>query len=79
MTLKIPFGVCLVLAQQRFRQNKGLVLMVLTFFVATAIVSFLHGLVPGFLVSKIRGLRDYQKHSRSILISQSPNLPISVP
>ena len=51
MTLKIAFGVCLVLAQQRFLQNKGLVLMVLTSFVATAIVSFLHGLVPGFLAS----------------------------
>jgi hypothetical protein len=51
MTLKIAFGVCLVLAQQRFLQNKGLVLMVLTSFVATVIVSFLHGLVPGFLVS----------------------------
>jgi hypothetical protein len=51
MTLKIAFGVCLVLAQQRFLQNRGLVLMVLTSFVATAIVSFLHGLVPGFLAS----------------------------
>jgi hypothetical protein len=51
MTLKIAFGVCLVLAQQRFLQNRGLVLMVLTSFAATAIISFLHGLVPGFLVS----------------------------
>src|SRR5262249_19946334 len=30
MTLKIAFAVCLVLAQQRFLQNKGLVLIIVT-------------------------------------------------
>jgi hypothetical protein len=51
MALKLALSVCLVLAQQRFLQNKGLVLLVVTSLVATIIVSFLHGLVPGLLVS----------------------------
>jgi hypothetical protein len=51
MTLKLAFVVCLVLAHQRFLQNKGLVLIVLTSLLANLIVSFLHNLVPGFLVS----------------------------
>jgi len=51
MTLKIIFGVCLVLAQQRFLQNKGLVLIIITSLVANLIIAFLHGFVPGFLVS----------------------------
>lgn len=51
LTLKIAFVVCLVLAQQRMLQNKGLVLMILTSFLATVVVSILHGIVPGFLVS----------------------------
>lgn len=51
MSLKLGFAVFLVLAHQRFLQNKGLVLIVLTSFLATIIVSFLQGLVPGFLVS----------------------------
>ncbi len=51
MTLKIACVVCLLLAQQRFVQNIGLVLLILTAFVANIIVSFLHGLVPIFLVS----------------------------
>jgi hypothetical protein len=51
MTLKVAFVVALLLAQQRFLQNKGLVLMILLSFVATVIVTFLHGLVPRFLVS----------------------------
>jgi hypothetical protein len=51
MSLKLGFAVFLVLAHQRFLQNKGLVLIVLTSFLATIIVSFLHGLTPGFLVS----------------------------
>ena len=50
-TLKVAFAVCLVLAQQRFLQNKGLVLIILTSFVGGLVISFLHGLVPGFLVS----------------------------
>lgn len=51
MTLKIIFAVCLVLAQQRFLQNKGLVLIIVTSFVSNLIIAFLYGLVPGFLVS----------------------------
>ena len=51
MTLKIIFAVCLVLAQQRFLQNKGLVLIIITSLVANLVIAFLHGFVPGFLVS----------------------------
>lgn len=51
MTFKLAAGVCLLLAQQRFLQNKGLVLLYLTSLLANAVVSFLHGLVPGILVS----------------------------
>jgi hypothetical protein len=51
MTLKIIFAVCLVLAEQRFLQNKGLVLIIVTSMVSNIIIAFLHGLVPGFLVS----------------------------
>lgn len=41
----------LVLAHQRFLQNKGFLLLIATSLVATIIVSFLHGFVPGFLAS----------------------------
>ena len=51
MAFRIGFVVCLVLAQQRFLQNKGLVLLILTSFLGVIVVSFLHGLVPTFLVS----------------------------
>jgi hypothetical protein len=51
MTLKVIFAVCLVLAHQRFLQNKGLVLIIATSFLANFIIAFLYGLVPGFLVS----------------------------
>jgi hypothetical protein len=53
MTLKIIFAVCLVLAQQRFLQNKGLVLIILTSFLENLIIAFLYGLVPGFLVNPV--------------------------
>lgn len=49
--LKLLAGVALILAHQRFLQNKGLVLIVLTSLLANVIVSFLHNLVPGVLVS----------------------------
>jgi len=49
--LKEACVVCLLLAHQQFLQNKGLVLMTLTSFAGTILVSFLHALVPGFLVS----------------------------
>lgn len=51
MGLKIAFVVFLVMAHQRFLENKGLVLIILTSFLATIILSFLHGIVPRFLVS----------------------------
>jgi hypothetical protein len=51
LALKLGFAFCLVLAHQRFLQNKGLVLIVLTSFVANLVVSFLHALVPSILVS----------------------------
>ena len=51
MTLKLAFAACLVLAHQRFLQNKGLVLILLTSLLANIIVAFLHGFVPVFLVS----------------------------
>jgi hypothetical protein len=51
MSFKLGFAVCLVLAHQRFLENKGLVLIILTSFLATIILSFLHGIVPRFLVS----------------------------
>jgi hypothetical protein len=51
MLLKVVFAVLLILAQQRFLQNKGLVLIIVTSLVANIIVSFLHGFVPGILVS----------------------------
>ncbi len=51
MSLKLAFAGFLVFSHQRFLQNKGLMLIILTSFIATIIVSFLHGLVPRFLVS----------------------------
>ena len=51
MTLKIVFVVFLILAHQRFLQNKSLVLLTLTSLIANLIVGFLLNFVPGFLVS----------------------------
>ncbi len=51
MFLKLVFGALLVLAQPRFLQNKGLVLMVLTSLLCNIILAFLHGFVPVILVS----------------------------
>ncbi|HVR84200.1 MAG TPA: hypothetical protein VMU54_07815 [Planctomycetota bacterium] len=51
MLLKIGFAICLVLAHQRFLQNKGLVLLVLTTLIAQILTSFLQGFPPGILVS----------------------------
>ncbi len=56
MTLKIAFVIFLVLAHQRFLQNKGLILLILTSFIATIVLSFLHGMVPDFLVSITDGV-----------------------
>lgn len=51
MVLKILVCVFLVFAHQRFLENKGLVLLLLTSLVCGVILSFLHGLVPIILVS----------------------------
>ncbi|MEO8075538.1 MAG: hypothetical protein ABI818_04360 [Acidobacteriota bacterium] len=51
MTLKLTFAACLVLAHQRFLQNKGLVTLVVLSLVATFALGLLHGFVPGVLVS----------------------------
>jgi hypothetical protein len=51
MTLKLAFIACLVLAQQRFIQNKGLVFMIVTSLAGNVIVGFLHGFLPRFLAS----------------------------
>jgi|KBSSwiStaDraftv2_1062776.scaffolds.fasta_scaffold284941_1 hypothetical protein len=51
MFLKLVFAGMLVAAQQRFIQNKGLVALVITTLVANLVVAFLHGIVPGILVS----------------------------
>jgi hypothetical protein len=51
MSLKLAFAACLILAHQRFIQNKGLVLIVLTSFAANIIISFSYAIVPIPLVS----------------------------
>ncbi|HEY0752979.1 MAG TPA: hypothetical protein VGD98_03305 [Ktedonobacteraceae bacterium] len=51
MLLKFGFAISLFFAHQRFFQNKGLVLLILTSLLCNVIVSFLLGFVPGFLVS----------------------------
>ena len=56
MVLQIGFGACLFLAERRFLQNKGLVLLFATSVVANLIVAFLQGLVPGILVSITDGI-----------------------
>jgi hypothetical protein len=56
MLLKLGFAGCLVVAYPRFLQNKGLVLLLICSLVANVIISFLHGIVPGFLVSITDGI-----------------------
>lgn len=51
LLLKLGLGGSLILAHQRFLQNRGLVLLIITSLVGGVIVSFLHGLVPIILVS----------------------------
>lgn len=51
LLLKLGAAICLPLAQQRFLKLKSLILLVATSFIATIVVSFLQGLVPGPLVS----------------------------
>ncbi|MEO8394649.1 MAG: hypothetical protein ABI700_16760, partial [Chloroflexota bacterium] len=47
----IVFAICLVIAQQRFLENRGLVLLVISSLIANIVISFLHGFVPGIIVS----------------------------
>lgn len=51
LALKMSAVICLLLAQQRFLQNRGLVLLILTSLLASLIVGFLHALAPIILVS----------------------------
>jgi hypothetical protein len=51
LLLKLGAAICLPLAQQRFLKLKSLILLIATSFLATIVVSFLHGIVPGPLVS----------------------------
>jgi hypothetical protein len=51
MLLKIAFAACLVLAEQRFLQAKGLVVLVILSLVVNIVVGFLQALPPGVLVS----------------------------
>jgi hypothetical protein len=56
MFLKLAFGAMLLLAHPRFLQNKGLVALVGTSLVANIVLAFLHGFVPGILVSIVDDL-----------------------
>lgn len=51
LLLQVAAGVLLVVAHPRFLQHKGLVFLVLTAILLTVVTAFLHGLVPGILVS----------------------------
>lgn len=51
MLLKVAFAVCLAIAHQSFLTDKGMLVLVAASLIANVIVAFLHGLVPGFLVS----------------------------
>ncbi|AIZ45122.1 hypothetical protein QR90_08410 [Deinococcus radiopugnans] len=51
MTFKLAFAVLLVMAHQRFLQNRSLVMLILTSFICGLMLVWLHALVPGVLVS----------------------------
>jgi hypothetical protein len=51
MLLKTVVAVCLALAHRRFLTDMGLVVLVAASLIANLVVTFLHGLVPIFLVS----------------------------
>ncbi|MFW6052989.1 MAG: hypothetical protein ACOC8I_03670 [Desulfosalsimonas sp.] len=51
MSLKFGFAILLVLSHQRFVENKGLVLILLSSLGAGVIVGICYGIVPGSLVS----------------------------
>jgi hypothetical protein len=56
MLLKIASAVCLFLAQPRFLQNIGFVVIIAASLVASVVVAILQGLPPGFLVSITDGI-----------------------
>jgi hypothetical protein len=56
MVLKIAFAVTLILAQQRFIERKGLMLLIGCSLLGNVVISFLHGFVPIFLVSITDGI-----------------------
>jgi hypothetical protein len=56
LALKLAFAVLLLLAQPRFLQNTGLVVLTATTMVATVVLAFLHGWVPVILVSIVDGI-----------------------
>lgn len=51
MVLKCAFVILLVLAHQRFLQNRSLVILIAFSFLTTFLLGLLHSFVPGFLVS----------------------------
>lgn len=51
MSCKLGSVAALVVAHQRFLENKGFMLLIGTSLLATVIISFLHGFVPGPLVT----------------------------
>ncbi|MGV9213624.1 hypothetical protein ACTFTM_17360 [Micromonospora sp. RB23] len=51
LLLKLVWAGLLVLAQPRFLQNKGLVLIIITTLLCTVVLEFLHRLVPVIVVS----------------------------
>lgn len=51
LLFKLAAGVLLVLAQQRFLTNKGLIVVLVVSLVLTVLISFLHELPPGIVVS----------------------------
>ncbi len=56
MALKVGFFVCLVLAQQRFLERKGLLLLIACSLLGNVVVSILQGFPPLFLVSITDGI-----------------------
>lgn len=56
MILKFAFVILLVLSHHRFIENKGLMFILISSIAAGVIVSFCHGVVPGFLVSITDGI-----------------------
>ena len=51
LLLKLFFAAFLVASEQRFLQNKKLIILIATVLIANVVVTFLHGLVPLALVS----------------------------